>query len=132
MRKPRDNVTSLLAAIKRKAPSEPPISESNIVPTKAEKAQAPLPGKHVAKSLPEQSKPKARVGRAITFWFHDEDRLLIRELAAWLAGQGMRPTDSMVVRAALRMAKTGGALIEAYKEEAKLDGRMKRNNTTVT
>lgn len=132
MKKPKDNVTSLLAAIQRKAPIEAPISESRLSTTKTEKSEIPLPRKHVAKPEPLQSKPKARVGRAITFWFHDEDRRLIRELAAWLAGQGLRPTDSMVVRAALRMAKTGGALIDAYQEEAKLDGRIKRGNTAET
>ena len=41
------------------------------------------------------------------FWMHEEDRQLVRELSAWLAGQGMRPTDSMVIRAVLRLAKTG-------------------------
>ena len=40
------------------------------------------------------------------FWMHDEDRKLIRELSAWLAGQGTRPSDSMVIRAAL-VARTG-------------------------
>ena len=57
---------------------------------------------------------------------HDEDRKLIRELSAWLAGQGIRPTDSMVVRAALRIAKPGGPLIEAYHQAAALDGRLRQ------
>src|ERR1700756_5644709 len=30
-------------------------------------------------------------GLPVQFWLHDEDRRLIRELAAWLAGQGERP-----------------------------------------
>jgi hypothetical protein len=58
---------------------------------------------------------------------HDEDRKLVRELSAWLAGQGIRPTDSMVIRAALRLARTGDSLLEAYWEAAKLDGRIKRD-----
>ena len=57
---------------------------------------------------------------------HDEDRKLIRELSAWLAGQGTRPSDSMVIRAALRLARTGNGLLEAYWQAAKLDGRLKR------
>jgi hypothetical protein len=56
---------------------------------------------------------------------HEEDRKLIRELAAWLAGQGIRPSDSMVVRAALRMAKPGSALLQSYQQSASLDGRVK-------
>jgi hypothetical protein len=58
---------------------------------------------------------------------HDDDRRLVRELSAWLAGQGVRPSDSMVVRAALRFAKTGGAFLEAYWQAAQLDGRIKRD-----
>jgi hypothetical protein len=63
----------------------------------------------------------------VQFWMHDDDRKLVRELSAWLAGQGLRPTDSMVIRAVLRLAKTGNGLIEAYWEAAKLDGRLKRD-----
>lgn len=59
------------------------------------------------------------------FWLHEEDRKLIRELSAWLGGQGIRPTDSMVVRAALRMAKTGPGLLECYRKAASLDGRLR-------
>ncbi len=65
-------------------------------------------------------------GKAVQFWFHDEDRRQIRELAAWLAGQGERPTDSLVVRAALRMADTGGDFLAAYRKTSSLDGRLKR------
>ena len=128
MSKPKDNVTNLLAAIQRKGPSAP-ISESKTEPAKG---QAPSPKKSTVKPEPDKAKPKGRVGRPIQFWFHDEDRRLIRELAAWLAGQGLRPTDSLVVRAALRMAKTGGALLDAYHEEARLDGRLKRVNAAET
>jgi GH25 family lysozyme M1 (1,4-beta-N-acetylmuramidase) len=63
----------------------------------------------------------------VQFWMHEEDRKLVRELSAWLAGQGVRPSDSMVIRAALRLAKTGSGLIEAYWKSAKLDGRIKRD-----
>jgi hypothetical protein len=129
MNKSKDNVTSLLAAIQRKAPAEHPAPENPPETSKLAKGGA-QPRKSSTKQESTQQKPKARVGSAITFWFHDEDRRLIRELAAWLAGQGLRPTDSMVVRAALRMAKTGGALVEAYRQEAELDGRIKRNKTS--
>jgi hypothetical protein len=129
MSKSKDNVNSLLAAIQRKAPVEHSSSDSGLKPAKASKGQgqAPIaPAKQESAAVPQ----KTRIGKAITFWFHDEDRRLIRELSAWLAGQGLRPTDSMVVRAALRMAKTGSALVDAYRQEAELDGRIKRNKPT--
>ena len=131
MSKPKDNVTNLLAAIQRKGPTAPVI-ERKPEPAKVIKAQAPSAKKSAAKPEPDEAKPKGRGGRPIQFWFHEEDRKLIRELAAWLAGQGLRPTDSLVVRAALRMAKTGGALLEAYHEEARLDGRLKRVHAAET
>lgn len=74
--------------------------------------------------LPAVSTP-ARIGKPVQFWMHEEDRKLIRELAAWLAGQGIRSTDSMVVRAALRLVKTGPGFLEAYRNAAALDGRLK-------
>jgi hypothetical protein len=132
MRKSKDNVNSLLAAIQRKAPSAPSVREINPDPVKVIKAETEITRKRPGKPEPDQAKPKSRVGGPIQFWFHDEDRRLIRELAAWLAGQGLRPTDSMVVRSALRMAKTGSALLEAYHEEARLDGRLRRGDTVDT
>jgi hypothetical protein len=68
---------------------------------------------------------RGRVGKPVQFWMHDEDRQILRELAAWLAGQGIRPTDSMVVRAALRMVQTGPGFLDAYRKAAALDGRLK-------
>lgn len=74
-----------------------------------------------------EKKPKRKVGRAVQFWMHDEDIKLVRELSAWLAGQGIRPSDSLVIRAVLRVAKTGSGLLEAYAQAAKLDGRLKHD-----
>ena len=39
---------------------------------------------------------KSKIGSAAQFWLHDQDRLLIREFSAWLAGQRQCPTDTMV------------------------------------
>jgi hypothetical protein len=61
---------------------------------------------------------------------HEEDRRILRELSAWLAGQGVRASDSLVIRTALRSAKTGSALLEAYREAAKLDGRLKATDAS--
>jgi len=117
--KSKDNVNSLLAAIQRTptaAPEPPSVAIAGPAPPrKASQRTAEAPA-------------TSRVGKAVTFWLHDEDRKLIRELAAWLAGQGLRPTDSMVIRSALRMAKTGADLLEAYREAAQLDGRLKQRN----
>ncbi len=67
--------------------------------------------------------PKARGGKAVQFWLHDEDRKVIRELAAYLSSQGVRPTDSLIVRAALRLVQGDAALVTAFREALAHDGR---------
>ena len=100
----KSNVTDLLAKIKRHAPES------------MKEAPAPRP-----------EPKKGKIGKAYQFWLHEEDRKLNREISAWLAGQGHRPTDSMVVRAALRMAKPVNGLLDAYRDASKLDCRIKRD-----
>jgi len=119
--KSSDKRDSLLAAIQRKIPSAPPQPEPETV--------TPAPTPEPRRKEPRQAveKPKARKGKQVQFWFHDEDGKLVRELAAWLAGQGVRPTDSLVIRAALRTAETGTAFLQAYRKAAELDGRLKKH-----
>jgi hypothetical protein len=117
-------VDSLLAAIQQKAPTNQPIQNPAIVQTSEEKSTPRKRGQE-----PTTKTTKSRVGKPIQFWFHEEDAKLLRELAAWIAGQGLRPTDSLVIRSALRTAKTGGELLAAYRQAAQLDGRLKQHRT---
>ena len=120
--------SSLLAAIQRKAPTAPPVSDLQpVVQTPAPVADHPEKEtrRKEARVVSVPEKPKRRKGKQVQFWFHEEDGRLVRELAAWLAGQGLRPTDSLVVRAALRTAQTGTELLQAYRRAAQLDGRLK-------
>ena len=121
--KPSDKRDSLLAAIQRKAPSAPVRAEPE--PQAPVTAEQPEPRRREPRPVAE--KPKPRKGRQVQFWFHDEDGKLVRELAAWLAGQGVRPTDSLVIRAALRTAQTGTGFLQAYRRAAELDGRLKKH-----
>jgi hypothetical protein len=115
---------SLLAAIQRKAPSAPVASAPE--PQAPVTVEKPQPRRKEPRPVAAE-KPKPRKGKQVQFWFHDEDGKLVRELAAWLAGQGMRPTDSLVIRAALRTAETGTAFLQAYRRAAELDGRLKKH-----
>ena len=101
--KGKSNADSLLAAIKRKAPE----------PVVAVKSAAANPS--ISNS-----------GGRTHIWLTKADRKIIRELAAWLAGQGEKTTDSSILRSALRMAKPGGDLLQAFRESAKQDGRSRR------
>ena len=127
MSKPKNNVTDLLAAIKRQptnATPEKPNEETP--PAKQTEGKSPIRRNTVQTPYAEK-KPKRKIGRAVQFWMHDEDIKLLRELSAWLAGQGIRTSDSLVIRAVLRTAKAGSGLLEAYARAAKLDGRLKHD-----
>jgi hypothetical protein len=129
MSKSKSNENALLAAISRKMTEAPPPAAAVIeVPTEPKQVEGPAKKKpEKAITLTAGKKPKSKIGRAVQFWMHDEDTQLVRELSAWLAGQGVRPSDSMVIRAALRYAKTGSGLLEAYWQASRLDGRLKRD-----
>ena len=115
----RTRTNELLAAIQRK-PTEP-VDHAN-----ATDGDGSDPG--LAATVPRNTGGSGRVGKPVQFWLHEEDRRIIRELSAWLAGQGIRPTDSMVIRAALRVSRTGGELLDAYKQSTELDARFKRKD----
>lgn len=88
-------------------------------PATQEKPETPTKTKKAKKTTPPR-------GKNVHFFLHDEDKRLIRELSAWLAGQGVRTSDSMVIRASLRAVKTGREFMEAYQQASLLDGRFKR------
>jgi hypothetical protein len=115
-----DRVSSLLATIQRTAPDDPNTPQS----VTEDKPQHPKtrPAQHRTVQSPPKSRGR---GKPVQFWFHEEDGRLVRELAAWLVGQGVRPTDSLVIRAALRTAKTDATFLQAYRHASQLDGRLK-------
>lgn len=131
-------VQSLLASIQRVAPAAAVAETAPAAVIESAPKAASVAEPSVAQRRAER-RPKAppvpaavtkgKIGKPVQFWLHDEDRKLIRELAAWLSGQGIRSTDSMVLRAALRTAKTGGELLEAYRQASQLDGRLKQHKT---
>lgn len=127
MSKAKNNVNDLLAAIKRQPTG--PTSDKSVVesePVKPKTAEE-TPKREASRKSVTEKRPKNKSGKPVQFWMHDEDRKLVREISAWLAGQGIRPSDSMVIRAVLRVAKTGTALLDAYRQAAKLDGRLKQD-----
>ena len=124
-----NRMAGLLAALQRKGSEETTeIVESTqttqIVETPQVVASTPVVRK---RSTPSPAVKVKKRGTAVQFWMRDEDRQVIRELSAYLAAQGERATDSLVVRAALRMAKADAGLIRAFREAQSLDGRRKEN-----
>ncbi|MEO5922217.1 MAG: hypothetical protein ABIR70_00155 [Bryobacteraceae bacterium] len=112
-----------LAALQRKStlPAASPAPPKAEWPGVGTVSPAPVPTPE-----PTVAVKRRRVGEPAQFWLAEEDRKLTRGLVAWLAGEGIRSTDSMAVRASLRMAKPGAGLLETYRKAALLDGWLKQ------
>jgi len=117
MSKKNDNLDSLLAAIQRQTPTAP-VELQDEAPAALEPRQATKKGS----AHPVPSQPVR-----VSIYIQEEDRRTIRELSAWLAGQGMRPSDSLIIRAALRLTRTDGDLLSTYRQLAQMDRRYKPN-----
>jgi uncharacterized protein YecT (DUF1311 family) len=74
----------------------------------------------------KKAAPK-RTGKATNLYMADAEMTKVRELAAWLQGQGIRTSDSRVICAAVRTAKADRHLKEAYEEIAGHDARRVEN-----
>lgn len=95
------------------SPSAATITQPESVPE-----PRPRPKPHAVKPIKSRPKPSQ-------YYFYEEDRRAIRTLAAWLAGQGERPSDARVIRAVLQTARAGPDLLKAYRQTSKTDGRLK-------
>jgi len=58
-------------------------------------------------------------------YFHPEDKQRLRELSAWLASQGLRVSDSLVIRSALRAVQMDSRFVAACQDASRLDRRFK-------
>src|ERR1035438_7658334 len=117
-----DKASALLSLIQTEA-----IEPSAIAPA-ADPKPARKPVKTAAVPVPQTAKGKTVIGapgKRTQVFLHDGDRRIIRELVAYFAGQGNRVSESLVIKAALRMAKPGGDLMRAYQEAAAQDRRFK-------
>ena len=115
----KSSVNDLLAAIQRQVPTSAPAPVSEAA---QDEPAAPALAKKGKASAPRKPAHK------LQFYLHDEDRRTIRELSAWLAGQGIRASDSLIIRSALQLTRTGSDLLNTYRKLAERDGRFKRTN----
>src|SRR5690349_1731584 len=77
---------------------------------------------------PEQAAtPPAFTGRTAALWFDDEDRATMRELTVMAVQQGIRPSDSLIVRALMRVTPRDERLFDTMRELAERDGRKLRH-----
>lgn len=112
MAKPSSHAKQLLEAITQ-APTEG--------------APAARPRKVARRAQPRQpvQSPQRTSRKTSQIYFHPEDKQRLRELSAWLASQGLRVNDSLVIRSALRAVQMDSRFVTACQDAAKLDRRFK-------
>ena len=66
-------------------------------------------------------------GRQAAFWLDDEDRGIFREVGILLYTQGIKPSDNLVFRAALRLMPRDHRLMEQIQVLVEKDGRRVRH-----
>jgi hypothetical protein len=59
-------------------------------------------------------------------YLHAADQVRIRELAAYLSSEGLRVSDSQIIKAALLLAQPDRRLLKAYLEIKGADQRYKQ------
>lgn len=103
-------------------------STATPIPQPPEKApKAILGGKtprETRETLPSSS--VSATGKFSSIYLNPEDQRIIREFSVWFAGQGRKINDTLIIRAALRAAKTGREFLEAYDKAALSDRRIKK------
>jgi hypothetical protein len=80
--------------------------------------------------VPAEPVAKPFTGRPIGFWGDDEDRRILREFALVLYQAGLKPSESLAIRAALRLVSQEhrfGELVEQARTVLERDGRRLRH-----
>jgi len=86
-----------------------------------------------SRTIRKKSKPAVAVlpgissGRQAAFWLDDEDRSIFREVGMLLYTQGIKPSDNLVFRAALRLMPRDHRLMEQIQLLVEKDGRRLRH-----
>jgi hypothetical protein len=106
------------------------VGRSDVLPTNEEKkAQIQEKARKIsrAKTKPVVAAFHGSSGRQAAFWLDDEDRGILREVGMTLYAQGIRPSDNLVLRAALRLMPRDHRLIEQIRVLLQRDGRRVRH-----
>jgi hypothetical protein len=86
-----------------------------------------------SRTIRQKNKPAVAVlpgissGRQAAFWLDDEDRSIFREVGMLLYTQGIKPSDNLVFRAALRLMPRDHRLMEQIQLLVEKDGRRLRH-----
>ena len=131
---------ALIAQISQnvKVPPAPEAVSSADVPKPDEGHKIEERKQRPRKISPKTNKPAvaalsgASSGRQAAFWLDDEDRGIFREVGMLLYTQGIKPSDNLVIRAALRLMPRDHRLIEQIRALLEKDGRRIRHRNKYT
>jgi hypothetical protein len=110
----KQTTQALLKRIKQNALSaEPPKAVADAQPAEPKSAEPTVP---------------QFTGKAVAFWLDDEDRAILKQMRVLFVTQDLTPSDSLVVRVALRfLPKDLQQIIEKARELMERDGRKVRH-----
>ena len=91
-----------------------------------QKEPRPKPAKAARKSAANATAGSS-TGRQAAFWLDDEDRKIFREAGMILYHQEIKPSDNLILRAAIRLMPTDHRLVEQVRSLLERDGRKLRN-----
>ena len=107
-------------------PKEPDHEESE--PPKPEVEEETRTRKASSSRKGRTTKPRSvNSGRPAAFWVGDGDREIFHELGMLLYTQGIKPSDSLILRAAIRLMPRDHRFIEEVRTLQALDGRKVRH-----
>ena len=123
---------ALIAQISQNVKAPAPPSSGSDVQKPNEDPKVEKLGKP-RRTIRKKSKPEVATltgissGRQAAFWLDDEDRGIFREVGMLLYTQGIKPSDNLVLRAALRLMPRDHRLMEQIKALVEKDGRRLRH-----
>ena len=71
--------------------------------------------------------PRVTTGKTAAIWLDDEDRAILRKASILALEQGLKPSGSLILRAALRMMPLSPHLMDWMQELIGRDGRKRRH-----
>ena len=87
-----------------------------------------MPKPEVLRSKPESgAESRQGKGSPVSFWVGEEDRSVLNEIGIMLYTKGIKPSDSLIVRVALRRLPRDHRLIEGARDMIDQDRRRQRN-----
>jgi hypothetical protein len=122
---------ALIAQISQNVKVPAPPTSGSDVPKPMEDPKVEKPEKP-RRTIRKKGKPEVALtgissGRQAAFWLDDEDRGIFREVGMLLYTQGIKPSDNLVLRAALRLMPRDHRLMEQIKALVEKDGRRLRH-----